>query len=486
MKNIFVMALGAMMLLSAGTLFAQNGSFNTLNVERLNFDDGDVAATFTVFDGRDLRLDVVDDYTIRFPNSTSNSFNVTFNGLPAFRLARENNPSLAIFEPVGTNNNIAHLEAGAYGIINGTSKWLGLGSGPVGVLPSVYGLRTQWNSNFGIFNLADVNATTKDLIIAWGGTTSNNRLRFNYSSAPTVAPSTYMQIESNGNVGIGAVPSTTDKLRVNGRIRFGSVEFFEDGGGFVTTSSGSIVPEVNNARDLGNATFRWDDVFATNGVIQTSDRRDKTNITDMDYGLEEVMDLRPVTYDWKMQPEKGTQVGLIAQEVNEILPNIVYDPAEDMNLNEEGLMVPVEVNEDSRMGINYALMTPVLVKAIQEQQGQIEEQKALIEELQQQLGKVIQDEDGSQELMPKLYQNTPNPFEGTTEIGFYLPASVNRATLYIYDMQGQQVMETAISERGESSYTLNGTQLRAGMYLYALIADGKEVDVKRMILTQSK
>ena len=41
----------------------------------------------------------------------------------------------------------------------------------------------------------------------------------------------------------------------------------------------------------------------------------------------------------------------------------------------------------------------------------------------------------------------------------------------------------ALSERGGGSVSINGSELTAGIYLYALIADGKEVDVKRMILT---
>lgn len=38
--------------------------------------------------------------------------------------------------------------------------------------------------------------------------------------------------------------------------------------------------------------------------------------------------------------------------------------------------------------------------------------------------------------------------------------------------------------RGEASITIDGGSLNAGMYLYALIADGKVVDTKRMILTK--
>ncbi len=85
---------------------------------------------------------------------------------------------------------------------------------------------------------------------------------------------------------------------------------------------------------------------------------------------------------------------------------------------------------------------------------------------------------------PALYQNTPNPFTADTHIRYCLPESVQQADLYIYDMQGKQVKRITVSDRGESAVTLHGSELQAGMYIYALIADGQEVDSKRMILTK--
>ncbi|MDR0682001.1 MAG: T9SS type A sorting domain-containing protein [Dysgonamonadaceae bacterium] len=83
-----------------------------------------------------------------------------------------------------------------------------------------------------------------------------------------------------------------------------------------------------------------------------------------------------------------------------------------------------------------------------------------------------------------LQQNTPNPFNQSTQIKYYLPATVKTAYLCIYDLQGAQLKQTAIQERGESVHILYGSELKAGIYLYSLIADGQEVDTKRMILTK--
>lgn len=489
MKKFFTLCLGLIALAGTSNLYAQIGNFATVNMRNLGQPNAAVldVGPFNV----DFNIDVNDDMRITLGQSTTPSLEVEFDGFTgtnAFEVSRiGSNPYIALFRPNGVQNNVGHLESGTYGnITSTTSKWLGLGSAPAGAGPiSVYGLRSQWGQNFGIFNLVDVNATTKDLVVAWGGTSSNNRLRFNYADTPTGIPTTYMQVESDGRVGIGRVRNVNDLLYVDGRIGFGSAEYLEDGGGNTITSQSSIVPLSNNSRTIGNATFRWSEIFATNGMINTSDRRDKEEIVDMNYGLEEIMELRPVTYSWKDRPDQGTQLGLIAQEVEEVLPEVVYNPTKKFVYDEEGKLVQAG-DENARLGLNYSLILPVMINGMQEQQTLIEEQAQRIDELEQLIanGGLKQGQGSSDLRIPTLYQNSPNPFRESTEIRFYLPEDTREATLYIYDMQGAPVLELAINERGESSQRIDGGMLESGMYLYALIADGQEVDVKRMILTK--
>jgi hypothetical protein len=84
----------------------------------------------------------------------------------------------------------------------------------------------------------------------------------------------------------------------------------------------------------------------------------------------------------------------------------------------------------------------------------------------------------------KLYRNIPNPFTESTRIEYFLPNTTGEASLYIYDMQGSQVKNFHISAYGEGSITIQGGSLQPGMYMYTLIANGREVDTKRMILTK--
>lgn len=64
------------------------------------------------------------------------------------------------------------------------------------------------------------------------------------------------------------------------------------------TVEGNIVPGTDNNADLGTASFRFNDVYATNATIQTSDEREKRDIVDTAIGLAFIRALRPVQYRW--------------------------------------------------------------------------------------------------------------------------------------------------------------------------------------------
>ncbi len=87
-------------------------------------------------------------------------------------------------------------------------------------------------------------------------------------------------------------------------------------------------------------------------------------------------------------------------------------------------------------------------------------------------------------IVTTLYQNTPNPFTESTLVQCDIAEGVAQADIYIYDMNGKQITTYPIAERGATCITIEGRSLEAGMYLYALIADGQVIDTKRMILTK--
>ncbi|MEO0899783.1 MAG: tail fiber domain-containing protein [Bacteroidota bacterium] len=192
----------------------------------------------------------------------------------------------------------------------------------------------------------------------------------------TTAPSDRMQIDANaGEDALRVRVGGTTRLRVhdNGGVSIGSNNTPPVGGlrvlGFIEAVD-EIYPSVDNSIDLGTPTRRWDNVWATNGIIQTSDRRLKTNILPLAYGLSAIMSMEPVSFSWK-HDIKEQKIGLIAQEVQQILPEVVKDQGEEIPL-----------------GVNYAEIVPVLIKGMQEQQQLIEHQQTEIEALKQQMTEI--------------------------------------------------------------------------------------------------
>ena len=120
-------------------------------------------------------------------------------------------------------------------------------------------------------------------------------------------------------------------------------------------TSAGLIPAQNNAYSLGNTTNRSTAVWAVNGAIQTSDARLKKNVHTLSYGLAEVLKLNPVSYNWIDEKDTQNKIGLIAQEVKKIIPEVVSG-------NEE----------NEKLGMNYAEMIPVLINAIQELKMKVE------------------------------------------------------------------------------------------------------------------
>ena len=100
---------------------------------------------------------------------------------------------------------------------------------------------------------------------------------------------------------------------------------------------------------------------ASGDVVAYSDARVKTNIKPIDNSLEKVLKLTGVTYNRTDLEDKSTKIGFIAQEVKEVLPEVVI-------YNEEA----------DKYGVSYGNVTALLVEAIKEQQTQIEELKTII------------------------------------------------------------------------------------------------------------
>lgn len=242
-------------------------------------------------------------------------------------------------------------------------------------------------------------------------------------------------------------------------------------------------------------------------IVLTSDERVKENIKNIDKSLDKLKLLKSVSYNFKGVTEnvvktensslnnKGFEdkptfkpqnnkdsygrnyYGFLAQDIQKLFPDLVYKDSAGM------------------LGVDYIGMIPLLVNALNEQEITIATQNTKNTDLETRLSKlensvnstpkkVVASQETDVLSFPVLDQNVPNPFSATTTIGFYLPNSITAASIYVYDMNDGQLKSISVPERGKGTVTIQGSEFNAGLYLYALIADGKVIDTKRMILTK--
>ena len=179
----------------------------------------------------------------------------------------------------------------------------------------------------------------------------------------------------NDNVAVGVNAGLFASNQTTGSNNTAIGAYAEYGAGNLTNAtvigSGATVSASNSIR-LGNAS-----VTVIGGQVAwtaASDSRIKKNIVNSNYGLATVLKLRPVEYNLTSNDLK--QVGFIAQEVQKLVPEVVTGKEGDLSKGEI-------------LGITYSNLVPVLTKAIQEQQKQIEDQNSKIAAQQKQIEELI-------------------------------------------------------------------------------------------------
>lgn len=215
----------------------------------------------------------------------------------------------------------------------------------------------------------------------------------------------------------------------------------------VSTEPTSLISQLSSLQ-LG--TFYKDN---TENVVRAKDG-DESNVID-----EKLADKEK-----KITSEDRLHYGLIADDLKEVFPDLVYE-------------------EDDKQYINYVEMVPILVQAINELSAKVAELEGGNDSARKVAAKAtgIDSADESVQVL-SLSQNKPNPFGTSTEIEVNVPESVQSAFVYVYDLQGKKVLQVDITARGKQTIHLDAADLSDGMYLYSLIADGKVVETRRMIV----
>jgi len=301
---------------------------------------------------------------------------------------------------VGINNNSpffpldvtgsARIDGSTFFVSSGDDR-VGIGTGTPGYKLDVNGdVNVASGSNFKIGGVNLATTTINDNAAQRLITGSNTANTLNAQSNITWQ-SSYLDISGDvytNNIRIRN--STTSALlefnnSTTGNSFTDGLDMIMDGNNFIINNNenGYIKFQTNNLND--RLTIEGDgDIYVnslgTNGTVYSnnniltnvnpSDKRLKQNINQLKYGLNEINELNPVSFQYKDSKDKSIKFGYIAQEVKDVLPEAVQE------------------QNDGYLGMFPDKIDVVAVKAIQELYEMVLMQKKEIEQMQQEIKRI--------------------------------------------------------------------------------------------------
>ncbi|MCW5900500.1 MAG: tail fiber domain-containing protein [Flavobacteriales bacterium] len=232
--------------------------------------------------------------------------------------------------------------------------------------------------------------------------------------------------------------------------------------------------------------------FIPGGVWQGSDEALKTDVQEVHDAIGIIGQLQPKTYTYLSDAHPnvglpaGTHCGLMAQELLEVLPQLVQDISIPALLDTLGVeLSPAE----TIMAINYTGLVPYLIAAFNEQQKRLDQlEGSLAACCAQDTDKSYQPGpmDGHGQVkqdpaMERLLRIDPNPFTDATTVRYTLERA-GRVQLLVNSGDGKQlqVLHEGLASAGDHSYDWHTAHLAPGVYYVTLLLDGEPL-VKRAV-----
>jgi hypothetical protein len=318
------------------------------------------------------------------------------------------------------------------------------------------------------------------------------------------ASSSNVGIESYGNVkGVHGYSNTTNGVGIYGYAEQGT-------GGHFTSYSG-LALRAGSTNGFYAAIF--DGNTYAYGTYYGSDKNIKKDIHDVAEAMNIINKLKPKYYKFRddgkyaaLHLPKGNHYGLLAQELEEVLPNLVSETPHELQDNkQEGIKPDASGNFDPAIAqgkeaketikikaVNYIELIPIIVKGMQEQGAENKELRDEVQDLKEQLAElrnlVLNSQNGSTGAVNAtsayLEQNTPNPVSGSTTIRYHIPEQSTSARLTLTNAKGQVIKMVSLNNRGAGQLNLNTSSMAAGTYHYALYVDGRQADTKRFVVAR--
>lgn len=188
-----------------------------------------------------------------------------------------------------------------------------------------------------------------------------------------------VELLASGGTTIGSIEITSTMTGVG--LEFvtnrGGIRMSSAGNWWVDASTGSfgitsgrfsvdinVTPNGNNGADLGTSGYRWNDIWATNSNIQSSDRSIKKDIQYGLSGYDALFDaLRPVSYKFVDGTSGRTHMGIIAQDLEESLNEL------GISTQDCAAFVKAESDNPDMPGYDYAVrygeFIPLLIYQVQ-------------------------------------------------------------------------------------------------------------------------
>ncbi|MBK8746969.1 MAG: tail fiber domain-containing protein [Saprospiraceae bacterium] len=168
----------------------------------------------------------------------------------------------------------------------------------------------------GIYNLGD--PLTRWKTIYTDEVKIGSTLKKLTSSGSSIICSSHFIPEATNSNDLGSSSLKWDNLYIAGDINIGNTEKIYDGGSTRIYINSHFDPDINDAFDVGGSGLRFRKIFLTNQPDVGSDRRLKENIQPVSYGLKEVLNLNPVSFNLISDEAKQKQLGFLAQELKRI------------------------------------------------------------------------------------------------------------------------------------------------------------------------
>lgn len=208
------------------------------------------------------------------------------------------------------------------------------------------------------------------------------------AAADSAAVVVDFSLNQNNSMGIvsaysGAATSTADPIGVLGVVDAGP------GYGIGVAGAGSWVgvwgeSAVWGLFSNGDAIVQGD-LTVTGTVTSSSDARLKKNVNTLDGAMANIMKLQPKTYQYRtneyptMNLAEGLNFGFIAQELQQVFPNLVLNSTTYGDKN--------KASKFDFLSVNYTGLIPVMVSAMQEQQASIDNLSERLDKVEELLKK---------------------------------------------------------------------------------------------------